>query len=172
MKRLGRIQLLAAAAAMSTALAVPLAFGQNTGTPPAGSSSGQVAGANGMPGRHMAYRNRMQRNAFRQLDLTADQKTQIRQIRQKERPEILALRKDVRAKRQEIRQAYQNGSFNEAVATQKLTELAPIEAKLMAERYKVHQEILSVLTPQQKEKLQQLREQRKMKVSGSNGQQG
>jgi Spy/CpxP family protein refolding chaperone len=53
--------------------------------------------------------------------------------------------------------------FNEALPAQKLTEIAPLEAKLQGERLRVHQEMLSVLTPDQKAKLEQQREQFKSK---------
>ncbi|HET8675268.1 MAG TPA: hypothetical protein VFO63_05740, partial [Blastocatellia bacterium] len=45
------------------------------------------------------------------------------------------------------------------LVSQKLAEIAPLEAKMMAERARIHQETLSVLTPEQKTKLEQMREQ-------------
>ena len=69
------------------------------------------------------------------------------------------LREELRAKRQELRQAQEGGTFNEALATQKLTEMASLEAKLMSERYKIHQETLSVLTAEQKAQLEQSKAQ-------------
>jgi Spy/CpxP family protein refolding chaperone len=73
------------------------------------------------------------------------------------------LMEQIRAKRMEIRQASEGGTFNEALVTQKLTEIAPLEAKMMGERSRLHQEMLSVLTPEQKAKLEQSREQRRTK---------
>ena len=73
--------------------------------------------------------------------------------------EIRPLMEQIQAKRRELRDANQSGSFNEALATQKLTEIAPLEAKLMGERFKLHQQMLSVLTAEQKTKLEQSREQ-------------
>jgi Spy/CpxP family protein refolding chaperone len=69
----------------------------------------------------------------------------------------------LRAKRQELRQANEGGTFNEALATQKLTEMASLEAKLMGERFKLHQESLSVLTAEQKAQLEQSKAQFKAK---------
>src|SRR6185295_10707482 len=43
--------------------------------------------------------------------------------------------------------------------TQKLTEMASLEAKLMGEQHKLHQEMLSVLTAEQKAQLEQSRAQ-------------
>ena len=69
------------------------------------------------------------------------------------------LREQLRAKRQELRQASEGGTFNEALATQKLTEMASLEAKLMGERQRQHQEVLSVLTAEQKAQLEQSKAQ-------------
>jgi Spy/CpxP family protein refolding chaperone len=71
----------------------------------------------------------------------------------------------MRAKRQEIRQASQGGAFDEALVRQKLTEIASIEAKLMAEQNRIHQEMLTVLTPEQKTKLEQMREEFKTRMN-------
>jgi Spy/CpxP family protein refolding chaperone len=63
------------------------------------------------------------------------------------------------AKHQELRQASEGGTFNEALATQKLTEIAPLEAKLMGAQASMHQEMLSVLTAEQKAQLEQAKAQ-------------
>ena len=96
---------------------------------------------------------------FRGLNLTEDQKAKMKQIRQSFAETNKPLRQQLRAKRQELRQASEGGTFNEALATQKLTEIAPLEAKLMAERAKLHQEMLSVLTAEQKAQLEQAKAQ-------------
>ena len=98
-------------------------------------------------------------NAFRQLNLTEDQKAKIKQIRETFAQTNKPLIDQVRAKRQELRQASEGGTFNEALATQKLTEMASLEAKLMGERFKLHQETLSVLTAEQKAQLEQSKAQ-------------
>lgn len=74
---------------------------------------------------------------------------------------------EIRTRRQEIDKASQSGTFNEALVTQKLTEIAPLEAKLMGERFKAHEQMLAILTPDQKAKLEQSREQ--FKSRGSEG---
>jgi len=96
---------------------------------------------------------------FKQLNLTEDQKAKMKQIRQSFAETNKPLRQELRAKRQELRQASQGGTFNEALATQKLTEIAPLEAKLMATRANLHQQMLSVLTAEQKAQLDQSRAQ-------------
>jgi Spy/CpxP family protein refolding chaperone len=60
---------------------------------------------------------------FRNLDLTDAQKTQMKQIRESHSQTVRShYGADYTAKRQEIRQASQGGTFNEALVTQKLTE--------------------------------------------------
>jgi periplasmic protein CpxP/Spy len=96
---------------------------------------------------------------FGQLNLTDDQKAKMKQIRDSFAEQTKSLREQIRAKRQELRQANEGGTFNEALATQKLTEIAPLEAKLMGARAQEHQQVLSVLTAEQKAQLEQARAQ-------------
>ena len=103
---------------------------------------------------------------FKQLNLTEDQKAKMKQIRQSFAQSNNPLHEQLRAKRQELRQASEGGTFNEALATQKLTEMAGLEAKLMGERFKLHQEMLSVLTAEQKAQLDQAKAQFKTRHSG------
>ena len=98
---------------------------------------------------------------FKQLNLTDDQKAKLKQIRESAAQANQPLHEQLRAKRQELRQASEGGTFNEALATQKLTEMAALEAKLMGERFKLHQQMLSVLTPEQKTQLEQAQAKRK-----------
>ena len=76
---------------------------------------------------------------------------------------------DLKTKRQELRQAEQGGTFNEALATQKLTEMASLQAKLMGERFKLHQEMQTVLTAEQKAQLDQMKAQFKNRRGGRRG---
>jgi protein CpxP len=96
---------------------------------------------------------------FKQLNLTEDQKAKMKTIRESFAERNKPLHEQLRAKRQELRQANEGGTFNEALATQKLTEMASLKAKLMGERAKLHQEMLSVLTAEQKAQLEQSKAQ-------------
>jgi len=96
-----------------------------------------------------------------QLNLTDDQKAKIKQIHESFAESNKPLREQLRAKRQELHQATEGSTFDEALATQKLTEMAGLEAKLMGEEFKLHQETLSVLTAEQKAQLEQLKAQAK-----------
>jgi Spy/CpxP family protein refolding chaperone len=95
----------------------------------------------------------------------------MKQITESFRERTEPLRQEVRAKRQELRQAGEGGTFNEALATQKLTEAASVEAKLMGERFRMRQEIQALLTPEQKTQMEQAREQFKAKRAERRGRQ-
>lgn len=110
-------------------------------------------------GRHGFGGGRM----FRQLNLTEDQKARMTQIRQSFGERTKTLRQQLRAKHQELRQAESGGTFNEALATQKLSDEAVLKAKLMGEQHKLQQEMLTVLTAEQRTQMEQLREQAKNK---------
>ena len=148
MKKLNRFQSVAVAIIMAIAVAVPVVVAQSTG------DDGGRRGHKGHFGRHGGG-GRM----FSKLDLTDAQKEQIKAIHEKNRESMRPLMEQIRAKRQEIRQANAGGTVDEALVSQKLAEIAPLEAKMMAERARIHQETLSVLTPEQRTKLEQMREQ-------------
>ncbi len=153
MSKLGRMKKMVIACAMVAALTVGVAVAQTAG-------EGTKGGRHGHFGRH-GGRGEFGMMGFRHLDLTDAQKAQLKQIHQSHRQAIAPLREQIRAKRQEMRAASESGTVNEAVIAQKLTEIAPLEAKLMAEHARIRQESLSVLTAEQKAKLDQMREQAK-----------
>jgi periplasmic protein CpxP/Spy len=102
-------------------------------------------------------------DVWQRLSLTEAQKTQMKQIRESYRERTQSLHQELRAKKQELRQANQGDTFNEALTTQVLTASAALEARLMGERFKMRQEMLALLTPEHKNQLEQIREQHKMK---------
>ena len=174
MKKLGRIQALAIGGLVAVALAVTFAFsfaraqsasaGQNQ--PGKSRNEWHWRGMGHGGGRAILGR------VMRQLNLTDAQKTQMKQLTQSFRQSTQSLREQLRAKRQELRQAKQSSTFNEALTTQKLTEMAPLQAKLMGEGFKLRQQMLAVLTPEQKAQLDKLREQFKSKRAEHHGHQG
>jgi len=157
----GRIKTLAIAILSAIALATSIAFAQST------TGQGNTQGPRGPRGEHgQGWGGMRDGGFFRQLNLTDDQKTKLQQIRESFAQRNQPLREQLRAKHQELRQASEGGTFNEALATQKLTEIAPLEAKLMGEEFKLHQEMLSVLTPEQKTQLEQSKAQFKNRRGG------
>ncbi len=163
MNKLGRFKTLAIATLSAIALAASIAVAQTT-TPEQGNTQDQTRterrGGRGR-GEHKGHGwGGMRRGGFfKQLNLTEDQQAKIKQIRQSFAETNKPLREQLRAKRQELRQASEGGTFNEALATQKLTEMASLQAKLMGERARMQQETLSVLTAEQKAQLEQSKAQ-------------
>jgi Spy/CpxP family protein refolding chaperone len=163
----GRFKTLAIATLSAIALAASIAVAQ-TVTPDQSNQQGTRIERRGGRGQHKGHGwGGMRRGGFfKQLNLTDDQQAKIKQIRENFATQNKPLREQLHAKRQELRQANEGGTFNEALATQKLTEMASLEAKLMSERYKVHQETLSVLTTEQKAQLEQSKAQFKARRGG------
>jgi periplasmic protein CpxP/Spy len=164
---IGRFKTVAIATLSAIALAASIAVAQ-TVTNTQGDQQGTRAERRGFRGQHKGHGWGGMRDGgfFRQLNLTDDQKAKIKTIRENSAAQNKPLREQLRAKRQELRQASEGGTFNEALATQKLTEMASLEAKLMGERFKVHQEMLSVLTTEQKAQLEQSKAQFKARRGG------
>ena len=156
-----RFKTLAIATLSAIALAASIAVAQ-TVTPDQGNAQGTRTERRGGRGEHKGHGwGGMRRGGefFKQLNLTDDQQAKMKQIRESFAERNKPVREQLQAKRQELRQASEGGTFNEALATQKLTEMASLEAKLMGERHKVHQEMLSVLTAEQKAQLEQSKAQ-------------
>ena len=164
MNKLGRFKMLAIATLSAIALAASIAVAQ-TATANQDNGQGQRREWRGRRGDHKGhgFGGMRGRGFFRGLNLTDDQKAKMKQIRESFAETNKPLREQLRAKRQELRQANEGGTFNEALATQKLTEIAPLKAKLMAARANLHQQMLSVLTPEQKAQLEQSRAQFKQR---------
>jgi protein CpxP len=170
MKKLGKIQTYAVAGLSALALATPLALaqtggaeqGQTTRTERRG--KGERGGRHGRGGEFGGRRGgHFGGGMFRGVELTDEQKTRLKELRQAYGERTKSLREQLRANRQELRQAQSGTTFNEALATQKLTEAASVEAKLMAESFRLRQESLSVLTAEQKAQLEQRKQQREQR---------
>lgn len=161
MNKLGRFKTLAIATLSAIALASSIAVAQTVTTDQGNAQDQRAERRGGHRGEHRGHGLRGMRRGgfFRQLNLTEDQKAKMKQIRESFAQTNKPLREQLRAKRQELRQASEGGTFNEALATQKLTEMASLQAKLMGERHKLHQEMLSVLTAEQKAQLEQSKAQ-------------
>jgi protein CpxP len=97
------------------------------------------------------------------IELTEAQKTQVKQIHENHRAATSTLRAEMHAKREELHQLTSGATFDEAAVHAKLTEIAGIETKLMAAQFRVRQETQAILTPEQKTRLEQKREEFKQR---------
>jgi protein CpxP len=171
MKKLGKIRMLiivgvsilSIAAISAVALSVPIAVAQTARIMRGGLERGEGRGGRG-EGMHGGM--------LRGINLTDDQKAKIKQIGDTFRERTKSLREDLQTKREALRQIGEGGTFDEALATQKLTETAGLEAKLMGEQFKMRQEMLSLLTPEQKTQLEQKRAEFKARGAERRGRKG
>ena len=163
MKKFANFKMLALVSLSSILLVASVAFAQTAGTTQGDQSKarGEWRGRGGRgEGRDGDRRGGFGGGGmFAKLNLTDAQKASMKQIRESFGERTKSLREQLRAKRQELRQANEGGTFNEALATQNLTESAGLQAKLMGEEFKLRQEMLAVLTPEQKTQLDQMRQQ-------------
>ena len=178
MKKLGKFRMLTIASLSAVALAAPIALAQTTSTNQEKQSvhRGEGHGRGNGEGKRWGKRGHrgegfggMQRGLFRGVTLTDDQKVKLKQVSQSFRERTKSLRQQLRAKRQELRQGTDSGTFNESLAIQKLQESATLQAKLMSERFKMRQEMQSLLTAEQKAQIEQKRAEFKAN-RGSRGQ--
>jgi Spy/CpxP family protein refolding chaperone len=174
MKRLGKFKTLTIASLSAVALAVPIAYAQSTGSTQENQkvTAGQHRGGHDKAGKGWGRRGGghfgrggqgMRGGMFRGIELTEDQKARMKQIRDSFHQRTQALHQELRTKRQDLHQASEGGTFNEALATQKLTETAGLQAKLMGEQFRMRQEMQSVLTAEQKAQIEQKRAEFKAK---------
>jgi protein CpxP len=164
MKIGNKFQTLAAVGIMSLSLAAPAILAQSPTTQQSDSAkAGKRFGGHG-GGRegHRGHRGGMG-HIFAALNLTDAQKEQAKQIRESHKASLTAIRDQIRAMHQELRQSENGGTFNESLAAQKLAEIAPLQAKMMAEEFQIRQQMLGILTPEQKAKLDQMRSEWKAK---------
>lgn len=162
MKKLGKIKILTISALAAIALAGSIAIAQTV------RSGQQEKRDRGAWGEGRGGGGHEHGGMFRGINLTDDQKTRLQQLHQSFDERTKPLRDQLQAKRQELRAVSEGSTFDEALATQKLQEMAGLQAKLMGEEFKQRQEMLSILTPEQKTQWEQKRAEFKNKRDESN----
>jgi protein CpxP len=97
---------------------------------------------------------------LRGLDLTEDQRAQVRQVMDSHRDELRAIGERVMAAHRAQDDAVTAAQFDEQVVRSKSAELAAVEADAAVLRAKLHSEVFAVLTPEQQAKAAELKAQR------------
>ena len=92
---------------------------------------------------------------FRGLDLTEDQQTQLRKIREARQNEFKAAGEKLHAAREGMRTLIEAETINESAIRAKAAEVAAAEADVAILNAKVRQESLQVLTSEQQQKLKE-----------------
>lgn len=101
---------------------------------------------------------------FRELDLTDDQKAQLKSIAESHRDEFRAAGEKSRAAHDGMRALVEADSINESAIRAKSAEIAAAEAEVMILNAKVRQESMQVLTSEQQQKLKELRAAREAEM--------
>jgi protein CpxP len=101
---------------------------------------------------------------LRQLDLTDDQRAQVRQVMDSHRDELRAIGERVRAAHRAQRDAVTAAQFDEQAVRTRAAELAAAEADAAVLHAKVHSEVFAVLTPEQQAKAAELKAQREARA--------
>jgi Spy/CpxP family protein refolding chaperone len=128
-------------------------YGGQVGVPPRG--DGPMGGIRMRgPGGPMGFGT-----GFRELDLTDDQKAQLKSIAESHRDEFRAAGEKARTAHEGMRELVEADSINESAIRAKSVEIAAAEAEIMILNAKVRQESTQVLTSEQQQKLKELRAQ-------------
>ena len=111
------------------------------------------AGHHGGPGGHIAH-------LAEKLDLTEEQRTEIRGLMEAQRDANAEQRQALRTAKQALREAVHAETFNEGAIRQASADVAALEVEQAVDRAELYQSIRQVLTPAQLEELEQLKAQR------------
>ena len=106
---------------------------------------------------------------FRFLDLTEEQRAQLRKIREARQAEFKDAGDKLRTARQGMRALIEADSINESAIRAKSTEVAAAEAEMAILNARVRAESLQVLTPEQQQKLKEMRTARQNQVKQRRG---
>lgn len=113
------------------------------------------------------FQPRIQRTVQRlgaYLNLTEAQKAQIKAILEAERPKVQPVIAQALATRQTLLAATDNGQFNETQVAGIAEQQGRNVAALIVEKERVKSQIYAVLTPEQRAKIEQLREEVEDKI--------
>ncbi|GMR22568.1 MAG: hypothetical protein BMS9Abin37_0927 [Acidobacteriota bacterium] len=102
------------------------------------------------------------RAILRELDLSEDQREQMRALRQGTSRDTF---KRSRERRRALNEAVDNGA-DEATIRQLAFDFGEAEGDAAVERARMHAQMMEILTPEQRERYQALREEQKQKMEG------
>lgn len=120
-----------------------------------------VAVAQGATGHHGRHNGWMLQRMTQELNLTAAQQTQIKGILETQRAKTQPLTQQLRQNRQQWNSSNSAGAFDEAQARSFANKQAQVMSDLMVERARTKSQIYAVLTPDQRQKAEQLMQEHK-----------
>lgn len=111
-------------------------------------------------GRHGGW---MFHRMAQELNLTADQQAQVKNIMQAEKAKVQPLMQQLRQNEQ-AQNATVNGNFDEAQARAFANKQTQIMSDLIVEKQRTKSQIYALLTPEQRQKAQQLMQEHQQKM--------
>ena len=97
------------------------------------------------------------------LNLTDDQKAQVKSILQKEGPAIKPLFQQSHQIDLQLRE-YAQGTYNEAKVRALAAQKAQVETELTVQKTRMHNELFQLLTPEQQSQLKQMEANREARI--------
>lgn len=108
-----------------------------------------------MHGHEFGLGGPMMEHFARELNITDEQKTQMKAVMQKEHPTMMPLMEQQRQIDQQLRQ-YVEGAFDQAKVQALATQKAQVQAQITVQETRIHNELYQLLTPDQQSQLKQL----------------
>ena len=155
------------AAAAAAALVIGVAMVGLSAQQPArrGAGRGQFGMGPGAAGLRMQVAMRgMFLRGVRALELSADQKAQMRSAMQGHREAIKAIARDMATARRELNDRVTADTVDEAAIRDASAKVAEVEARAALLRANVHQQMFGLLTPDQQQKAKAMREKAKSRI--------
>lgn len=114
-------------------------------------------------GPHFGMFGPMMGLPLKELNLTDDQKTQVKTVMQKEHANMKPLMQQFHQLEQQLKQ-YSEGTYDQAKVTALVTQQSQTLVNLTVEMAKVHNEIYQVLTADQQTQLKQIEAQHEQRM--------
>jgi protein CpxP len=143
-------------AAMAVLLGSALAKAQTADTAPAAPPQHHAYAMHRMHGHEMGFFGKA-------LNLTDDQKTQMKAIMQKEHPTVKPLMQQEHQIDQQLRQ-YVEGPYDEAKVRALAAQRSQVETELTVAHTRIHSQMYQVLTPDQQSKLKEIEAKRQARM--------
>jgi Spy/CpxP family protein refolding chaperone len=124
-------------------------------------AQGPMPGGPGGPGRHFGHRDGLPLVA---LNLTDAQKQQVGDIREKHRANLQAAGQQLRQAFTAQRAAMQATPADEGQVRSTTVAVATAQAAIAVERAQIRNEVFSILTPEQQDKVKQLQADREARM--------
>lgn len=101
---------------------------------------------------------------FRGLDLTDAQKEQMKAIAEASRESSKTLHDQLRANREQLAKVTENGAFDEVQVQALAQQAGVLHAQMIVAKERVKSQMFAILTPEQKAKAAELKEQSKQRM--------